>query len=60
MATGQEAGDSFTSRSVCITVAHRHRGLITYYEGILLSILIATLFTIPRNWKQPNCPSTEE
>ena len=25
-----------------------------------IPIFIAALFTIPRTWKQPKCPSTEE
>jgi hypothetical protein len=31
-----------------------------YHKDICSTVFIATLFIIPRNWKQPRCPSTEE
>ena len=33
---------------------------LTYNKDMCFTMLIAALFIITRNWKQPRCPSTEE
>ena len=52
--------NSSISRSSYTTPGHKHKRFSIIPQGHLLNCVQAALFVIPRNWKQPRCPSTEE
>jgi hypothetical protein len=57
-AVPQKTGASiFLKIQLYCSWAHTQR---TFHSTTCLTMFIAVLFIIPRNWKQIRCPSTEE
>ena len=60
LAVSQKMGNSSTSKPSYSSPEHIHKSCYNIHRDTCLTIFIAVLPIIVRNWKEPKCPSTEE